>query len=65
MVWKIQLYDYIDVNGLLAARNFRNRYEGQHEFLIPRKIARNEIKRVYLYTKGLDGASVIVDYKKP
>jgi len=65
MVWKIQLYDYIDVNGLLAARNFRNRYEGQHEFLIPRKIARNEIKRVYLYTKGLNGASVIVDSKKP
>jgi hypothetical protein len=59
LVYEILINDYIDVNALLAARNFRNRYEGQYEYLIPRKILRSEIKKVHLYQKTNDGATRI------
>lgn len=51
IVFEILIDDYIDVNDLLASRNFRNRYEGQHELLIPRSIRRSEVKRAYFYKK--------------
>ena len=52
LVYEIELSDYIDVNSLLAQRNFRNRYQKQYEFLIPRAIKAQEIKSVSLYSKG-------------
>jgi hypothetical protein len=55
LVYEIQINDYIDVNALLAARNFRNRYQGQYEYLVPRKILRTEIKKVHLYQKTKAG----------
>lgn len=51
LVYEIEIDDYIDVNWLLKKRNFRNRYLGQHEFLIPRAIRATEIRRVYLVSK--------------
>lgn len=52
LVWEIKLSDYVDVNYVMTQRNFRNRYEGQHEFLIPRAIKAAEIKSVSLYRRN-------------
>jgi len=59
LVYEIEIDEYIDVTALLAARNFKNRYLGQYEFLIPRKIYRNEIKKVHLYQKSKRGGSLV------
>lgn len=51
LVFEFLIWEYIDVNSLLAARNFRNRYHGQYEFLIPRGLRASELKSVTLYAK--------------
>jgi hypothetical protein len=53
LVFEFLVSDYIDVNGVLSQRNFRNRYTGQYEFLIPRAIYASEVKSVSLYQQGV------------
>ncbi|QJE01590.1 DUF4157 domain-containing protein [Massilia forsythiae] len=55
LVFEFLIAEYIDVNKLLATRNFRNRYQGQYEFLIPRGLKVSEMKSVTLYAKDKTG----------
>ena len=52
LVYEFKVTQYIDVNALLAARNFRNRYEAQYEYLIPGSLPQSAITKVSLYQKG-------------
>jgi len=52
LVFEFLVSDYIDVNSVLSQRNFRNRYHGQYELLIPRAIYMSEVKGVSLYQTG-------------
>lgn len=55
LVFEFLIWEYIDVNALLATRNFRNRYYGQYEYLIPRGLRASELKAVTLYAKDRAG----------
>jgi hypothetical protein len=52
IVYEFQVDNYIDVDDILDKRNFKNRYPGQKEILIPGSIEKNKIVSATLYNKG-------------
>jgi hypothetical protein len=51
LVYTMQVTNYIDVNTVLRARNFKVRFEAQQEYIIPCQITAANIIRVELYEK--------------
>lgn len=52
LVYEIRPRNYINVGELLRARNFKDRYAGQLEILIPGKVAAAEVVSVTLYNNA-------------
>ncbi|HEY1009117.1 MAG TPA: DUF4157 domain-containing protein [Daejeonella sp.] len=51
VVWEMRLNDYIHVADLLRARNFKNRFAGQLEVLVPGPVPASTIVSATLYDK--------------
>ncbi|HSV29534.1 MAG TPA: hypothetical protein VLL76_08240, partial [Candidatus Omnitrophota bacterium] len=52
LVYEMEVTDYVDMCKVLSDRNFKNRYEAQKEFIVPKRISKAQIKKVMLYRKG-------------
>jgi hypothetical protein len=51
VVWEMQLSEYIHVADLLRARNFKDRFAGQREVLVPGPVPASTIVSATLYDK--------------